>query len=85
MSQSILLVSTIFPPLVLKCDRVWNEDGNFNISVEWEFPSSLSMSHITRYILTPSLQSSRNGIIQFYNSTFINSDVRKIQKYNNNK
>ena len=73
-------VSSTFPPLVLKCDRVWNDDGNFNISVEWEFPASLSLSHITRYILTPSLQSSRNGIIQFYNSTFINSNVRENSK-----
>lgn len=71
------VVSPSFPSLRLTCTRVWDEHGYFNIFVRWGFNNSTQTSHITRYIVTPTLQVGSRGdnIVQFYNSTFIQPQV----------
>lgn len=43
----------------LQCERIWGNDGHFNVSVSISLPESEPSNHINQFTFSPTLQ--RNG------------------------
>ena len=73
-----LFTVTEVPTMEVECERVWEKDGSFNVSVAVTLQASGPTTHISEFSLSPTVLSNGQSIQVLAQETLIPQVITKL-------